>query len=285
MATNIINSLQSGDNIHVFSMPYGTCSTKASTPEKVVSSKNNFTLEAGARITIKFTEANNVVNPTLNIKSLGAKPIYWNGSALPSSQYWPAGATLEFVYNGAQFDLIGVAKDNNTTYSAGAGIDLSNGQFSNGGVRSVGTGTTNGTISVNTGGTVANVAVKGLGSAAYTNSSAYDPAGTAAAVKNDLLNGAGAAYDTLKELGDLIDDNEDAITALNSLISGRKVSAGSGLTGGGALASNITISHADTSSQSSVSASGRKYITGVTLDTYGHVTGLKTGTETVTNTD
>lgn len=33
-------------------------------------------------------------------------------------------------------------------------------------------------------------------------------------VKNDLLNGAGEAYDTLKELGDLIDDNTDAIDAL-----------------------------------------------------------------------
>lgn len=45
-----------------------------------------------------------------------------------------------------------------------------------------------------------------------------------------------------------------------------------------------TISHADTSSQVSVTANGRKYITGVTLDTYGHVTGLTTGTETVTDT-
>ena len=34
------------------------------------------------------------------------------------------------------------------------------------------------------------------------------------AVKDDLLNGAGSAYDTLKELGDLIDDNQDAIEAL-----------------------------------------------------------------------
>ena len=33
-------------------------------------------------------------------------------------------------------------------------------------------------------------------------------------VKNDLLNGAGVAYDTLKELGELIDQNHDAIDAL-----------------------------------------------------------------------
>lgn len=47
----------------------------------------------------------------------------------------------------------------------------------------------------------------------------------------------------------------------------------------------ISIAHTDTSSQESITASGRKYITGVTLDAYGHVTGLTTGTETVTNTD
>ena len=39
----------------------------------------------------------------------------------------------------------------------------------------------------------------------------------AAAVKNDLLNGAGDAYDTLKELGDLINENVDAIDALETV--------------------------------------------------------------------
>lgn len=36
-------------------------------------------------------------------------------------------------------------------------------------------------------------------------------------IKNDLLNGAGTAYDTLKELGDLIDENQDAIDALETV--------------------------------------------------------------------
>lgn len=40
-------------------------------------------------------------------------------------------------------------------------------------------------------------------------------------VKNDLLNGAGTAYDTLKELGDLIDDNQDAIETLEKIASGK----------------------------------------------------------------
>jgi len=56
--------------------------------------------------------------------------------------------------------------------------------------------------------------------------------------------------------------------------------AGSGLT----LSGN-TLSHTDTSSQGSVNGSGRTYIQDITLDTYGHVTGLATATETVVNTD
>lgn len=61
----------------------------------------------------------------------------------------------------------------NTTYSAGTGISFNGTTINNSGVRSVATGTANGTISVNTNGTSADVAVKGLGSAAYTASSAY----------------------------------------------------------------------------------------------------------------
>ena len=63
------------------------------------------------------------------------------------------------------------------------------------------------------------------------------------------------------------------------------ITAGGGLTGGGALSSNRTISHADTSSQSSVNNSGRTYIQDITLDTYGHITGITSATETVTNTN
>lgn len=47
----------------------------------------------------------------------------------------------------------------------------------------------------------------------------------------------------------------------------------------------ITYNHADTSSQSSVNNSGRTYIQDITLDTYGHITGITSATETITNTD
>ena len=66
------------------------------------------------------------------------------------------------------------------------------------------------------------------------------------------------------------------------------VSNGGGLSVSGSpitSSGTITISHADTSSQASSSNSGRTYIQSLTLDTYGHVTGISTATETVTNTD
>lgn len=134
------------------------------------------------------------------------------------------------------------SKTDSLTIAAGTGIsvagDATNDKvtITNSGVRSISTGSSNGTISVNTNGTAADVAVKGLGSAAYTASTAYDAAGTAKAkadaalasaktyadgIKNDLLNGAGSAYDTLKELGDLIDTNVDAIEALETVAAGK----------------------------------------------------------------
>ena len=69
------------------------------------------------------------------------------------------------------------------------------------------------------------------------------------------------------------------------------VSAGGGLSGSGSFtvnqtgATSITISHADTSAQGSVNNSGRTYIQDILLDTYGHITGITSATETVVNTD
>lgn len=100
---------------------YFTCSTAAATAAKAANAADptkTFVLATGAKVIVKFTYANTVASPTLNINANGAKPIYWNGAALASNQYWAAGAVLAFVYDGTNWNLIGVAKDNNTTYSA-----------------------------------------------------------------------------------------------------------------------------------------------------------------------
>ena len=95
---------------------YASCSTAAATTAKAVSC-TGFSLVTGAEITIKFEVTNTAANPTLNVNSTGAKPIYYRGKAI-SAGYLGAGRTYTFRYNGAQYDLVGdINTDNNTTYS------------------------------------------------------------------------------------------------------------------------------------------------------------------------
>ena len=162
---------------------------------------------------------------------------------------------------------------------------------------------------------------------------------------NNLINGAGTAYDTLKELGDAIIANDSDIATILTTQSGKlaKASNLSDLTsvstartnlglgtaaitnstayasaaqgtfgetaynwgnhatagyltsytdtnttysaGSGLSLTGTTFSHTDTSTQGSVNNSGRTYIQDITLDGFGHVTGIASATETVVNTD
>ena len=126
----------------------------------------------------------------------------------------------------------------------------------------------------------------GLGTASTTAASAYATAAqgttadaalpraggamTGAITTNSTFDGRDVATD-----GSKLDGIETGATA------DQTITAGSGLSGGGT--GNITISHADTSSQGSVNNSGATVIQDVTLDTYGHVTGL--GSHTLTLAD
>lgn len=116
---NVINSLKLGDGTYVFTTPYATCDTVAAEAAKVATTTpgSNFSLETGARITVKFTVTNTAANPTLNVNSTGAKAIYYRGSAI-SAGYLAANRTYEFVYNGTQYDFIGdIDTDTNTNTS------------------------------------------------------------------------------------------------------------------------------------------------------------------------
>ena len=113
MATNFTNRFTAGGNTGLFTTLYGTCGTAAGTAAKTVT-VDDFVLEAQARVTVKFTYANTVASPTLNVNSKGAKAIRWRGAALPSTQYWAAGQVIDFVYDGTYWNMIGAANDNNT---------------------------------------------------------------------------------------------------------------------------------------------------------------------------
>lgn len=99
---------------------FGTCSTSAATAAKTVSATSGtFSLEAGARVTVKFKNANTAGTPTLNVNSKGAKNIFHKGAQITtgSNKSLLAGA-VDFIYDGTQWHLIGNYIDTNTTYSA-----------------------------------------------------------------------------------------------------------------------------------------------------------------------
>lgn len=116
MATKVINALTFGDT-YVLTTPYATCSTAAGTAAKVatITPGSAFSLETGVRVSVKFTNALSVAAPTLNVNSSGAKAIYFRGVTLSSAQYWAAGSTVDFVYDGNYWQMLG--SQHNSTYS------------------------------------------------------------------------------------------------------------------------------------------------------------------------
>ena len=132
MAKNNIVNLNVDGNVYT-SRPYGTCSTAAGTAAKVVSCDcDGFSLTTSATILVKFTYANTVASPTLNVNNTGAKSIYYRGAALASSlYYWGAGDIVEFYYNGTQWDLLNVS-NTNTTYSSLTAADATTGTATTG---------------------------------------------------------------------------------------------------------------------------------------------------------
>lgn len=80
-------------------MLYATCGTASATVAKVATlASGTLTLKAGVSVAVKFTYANNVASPTLNIGGTGGKAIYTQGVRYA---YWAAGATVLFTYDGS----------------------------------------------------------------------------------------------------------------------------------------------------------------------------------------
>jgi hypothetical protein len=113
-----------------------------------------------------------------------------------------------------------------------------------------------------------------------------DVTGSSNVTLTDLSNGSLTITTTVAD-----DSHNHTISNVDGLqasldgkvVNTRTITAGAGLTGGGDLTTNRTISHADTSTQASVNNSNGTVIQDVTLDTYGHVTSL--ASKTLTTTD
>ena len=99
--------------------------------------------------------------------------------------------------------------------------------------------------------------------------------GTAVSASAAELNKMDGVTATTAELNYTDGVSSNIQTQLNAKApTSRTISAGGGLTGGGSLAANRTISHSDTSSQGSVNNGGNTVIQDISLDGYGHVTSI-----------
>ena len=88
------------------------------------------TLTHGTIIALYNAVGANAASATLNVNSLGAKPIYYNASAIPASRY-PNKATCLFMYNTSivstgVWQLI-YSYDSNSTYTAASATPLMDG--------------------------------------------------------------------------------------------------------------------------------------------------------------
>lgn len=84
---------------------YGTCSTAAATAAKVVQC-DGFQLVTGARIAVKFSNANTAASPTLNVNGTGAKRLCKYGTFYVGND-WHDDEVVEFVYDGTQYQMVG----------------------------------------------------------------------------------------------------------------------------------------------------------------------------------
>ena len=89
-------------------MLYGTCNTAAGTTAKVVVCSEATSLYAGLTITVKFSTANTVLAPTLNVNSLGAKAIWVDNAVTSTSNclFWNTNALITFTYDGTQWLVV-----------------------------------------------------------------------------------------------------------------------------------------------------------------------------------
>lgn len=106
---------------------YVSCATTGATAEKVVTA-NGFTLVEGARITVKFANANTATVPTLKINTEVAKPLVKaDGTAFKNIK----AGVYSFVYSGLNFTVLGEGGDYGTATAsdvlAGKTIGTENG--------------------------------------------------------------------------------------------------------------------------------------------------------------
>ena len=189
-------TLSAGGTSYSFTMPssastwtdnnrrcfYASGNTAAGTNAKTASigSATGWELTSGTTVGVKFTYTNTYTgssNITLNVNSSGARQIYYKGTLNPTKPnpnvYGTAGRTIYYMYDGTYWVWMGMdgygdaafLNVGTTTGTVAAGDHTHSGYLT--GV-TLASGTNNGTLKLTVNGSATdNIAVKGLGSAAY----------------------------------------------------------------------------------------------------------------------
>ena len=249
----------------------------------VVADNNNDTLtlvaSGGMTITTNASTDTITFNPNDNNDNFYLNGISKSGNTLTYSVLGAANQAYTFGSNA--FNSTTIATNNNQLTN-GAGYitsssipSVGNGTFTVSGSTGLsGSGSMTANQSGNSSSTLINTD-RGSSQAIFKNFTASSGGTATANSNNDTLTIAAGTNITTVRSGDTI-----TINATNDGQGVTSVATGSGLTGG-TITSTGTLSHADTSSQSSVNNSGNTYIQDVTLDTFGHVTGLVSATTTL----
>lgn len=182
---------------------YGIANTALQPGDDITQLVNNANYQTLADMTAALTAKQDVLVSGTNIKTVNGNSLLGSGNVAIGAEWGNITGTLsdqtdlQSALNAKQDTLTAgtnititsnIISATDTTYTGSDGITLTGTNFTNSGVRSVASGTANGTISVDTNGTAADVSVTGLGSAAYTASSAYDIAGAASTAETNAKN-------------------------------------------------------------------------------------------------
>lgn len=226
---------------------------------------------------------------TVSIKG-GAGSVHGTALGGDGGNVTLAGGTTDLGGTGASLSLAGGLGDGSTATSSLSGADAKNQANKVGGTLQIlggqGTGTGAGgpiefwTAPVGGAGSAQNAKLKraeilSTGQVSFLANINSTTTGTGTVLVTGGMGVSGAIY-----AGSLNDNGNRVVTTIETAASDSAISLSrSGTT--------VTINHSNTSDASNLTASGRTYVTGLTFDSYGHVTGYSTGTETVvdTNTD
>ena len=87
---------------------YIECTTAAGTAAKAVTVTGLTALTSGIRLLVKMTYNNTASNATLNINSLGAKPLYYNNVRVSGDNAWESGEVVDVYFDGTNFYAVNV---------------------------------------------------------------------------------------------------------------------------------------------------------------------------------